>query len=533
MAGEVILIVEDNEKNLKLLRDVLNARGYRTVETATAEDGLEAASRLKPALILMDIRLPGMDGLTAFRHLRADPLTRQIPVIAVTASVMTEQRHEILAAGFNAYHPKPIKVKELLDTIEKILGSQPRQETPMPEAVSESCQASVSRGAKVLVVDDLEKNAKLLGDILSVNGYAVSFAASGEEALEQVEREQPDLILLDVVMPGMSGHDVCRRIREKPETTLLPVVMVTALDPFLERAKGIEAGADDFITKPINRPELLARVRSLLRIKSLHDQVKTQAFELAQVLHALGDIGHDVKNMLTPVVLGAKVLEDELEQIYSSHPHIEIRKALESHSEVVGILRRSARRIQDRVKEIGDCVRGLTVPPNFAPCRVVDVVESVFQTLRLSFEEKKLVVSLDGLKDLPEIMADESRLYNAFYNLINNAIPETQPGGSITIRGQAVPEDGADVLSVADTGRGMPPEIRDSLFTARAISRKPGGTGLGTKIIKDVVNAHNGQITVESEVGKGTTFHIRLPRDPTRTQEAGIGFSARNGKAYG
>ena len=189
MANELILIVEDNPKNLKLVRDTLQVTGYQTIEAETGEEGLRLAHERHPALILMDIRLPGMDGLTAFRHLRADPLTRQIPVIAVTASVMTEQRHEILAAGFNAYHPKPIKVKELLDTIEKILGSQPRQETPMPEAVSESCQASVSRGAKVLVVDDLEKNAKLLGDILSVNGYAVSFAASGEEALEQVERE--------------------------------------------------------------------------------------------------------------------------------------------------------------------------------------------------------------------------------------------------------------------------------------------------------------------------------------------------------
>jgi signal transduction histidine kinase len=111
---------------------------------------------------------------------------------------------------------------------------------------------------------------------------------------------------------------------------------------------------------------------------------------------------------------------------------------------------------------------------------------------------------------LPPIMADDGRLYNAFYNLINNAIPETAPGGSITVRGQLEGEDGV-LLEVADTGRGMPPEVLNSLFTARAISRKPGGTGLGTKIIKDVVSAHNGQITVESEEGVGTAFYIHLP----------------------
>jgi signal transduction histidine kinase len=108
-------------------------------------------------------------------------------------------------------------------------------------------------------------------------------------------------------------------------------------------------------------------------------------------------------------------------------------------------------------------------------------------------------------------MADEQRLYNAFYNLLNNAIPEVPEGGSITIHGQADPMTKAVIISVSDTGRGMPPEIRESLFTSRAISRKPGGTGLGTKIVKDVVDAHGGTITVESEEGAGTVFHIRLP----------------------
>ena len=127
--------------------------------------------------------------------------------------------------------------------------------------------------AKILVVDDTPQNVKLLADLLTVKGYAVVTAASGREALELVDKERPDLVLLDVVMPQMSGYEVCRLIRDKPATTALPVVMVTALDPAQERIKGLEAGADDFLTKPINQPELLARVRSLLRIKDLHDQL--------------------------------------------------------------------------------------------------------------------------------------------------------------------------------------------------------------------------------------------------------------------
>ena len=127
--------------------------------------------------------------------------------------------------------------------------------------------------ARILVVDDTPSNVKLLADILQVRGYAVITAATGAEALARTEREAPDLVLLDVMMPGMSGYDVCRKMRENPATAMLPVIMVTALDPTQERVKGIEAGADDFLSKPIHQPEILARVRSLLRIKALHDEL--------------------------------------------------------------------------------------------------------------------------------------------------------------------------------------------------------------------------------------------------------------------
>jgi adenylate cyclase len=140
----------------------------------------------------------------------------------------------------------------------------------------------VNSPAKILVIDDTPRNVKLLADILSAKGYRVLTASSGREGLAKIEAEGPDLVLLDVVMPEMSGYEVCRAIRATPSTMMLPVIMVTALDPGEERIKGIEAGADDFLTKPINQPELLARVRSLLRIKELHDEVKRQSVELSE-----------------------------------------------------------------------------------------------------------------------------------------------------------------------------------------------------------------------------------------------------------
>ena len=129
MPGELILVVEDNDNNRLLVRDVLHASGYRVVEAETAEDGLRMAAEQPPALILMDIQLPGMNGIEALRRLRADPATRAIPVIAVTASAMTQDRRQILAAGFDGYQPKPISVKGLLQTVREMLSSRSPHET--------------------------------------------------------------------------------------------------------------------------------------------------------------------------------------------------------------------------------------------------------------------------------------------------------------------------------------------------------------------------------------------------------------------
>jgi CheY-like chemotaxis protein len=139
-----------------------------------------------------------------------------------------------------------------------------------------------STPAKVLVVDDTPHNVKLLADLLAVKGYVVATATNGDEALAKIAADAPDIVLLDIMMPGLSGYDVCKRLRADPQTALLPVVLVTSLDAQQERIKGIEAGADDFLGKPINQPELFARVRSLLRIKTLQDEVRKQAAALQE-----------------------------------------------------------------------------------------------------------------------------------------------------------------------------------------------------------------------------------------------------------
>ena len=121
MANELILLIEDNEKNRKLCRDVLEVKGYRTIESETAEGGLDLARERSPAMILMDIQLPGMDGITAMKQLKADPNTAKIPIIAITASAMTNNRQAMLAEGFDGYQTKPITLKDFLGEVERVL----------------------------------------------------------------------------------------------------------------------------------------------------------------------------------------------------------------------------------------------------------------------------------------------------------------------------------------------------------------------------------------------------------------------------
>jgi signal transduction histidine kinase len=259
---------------------------------------------------------------------------------------------------------------------------------------------------------------------------------------------------------------------------------------------------------------------SAITASSIEQARLYQEAKLAEVVRLLGDISHDLKNLLMPVVVGAELMQGELKDLFGdilTQANKKAKESFERCNEVVGMVENSSRRIQDRVKEIADCVKGLSTPPEFAPCQLDKVIIEVTDTLKWWSDQKGVSIHTAGLGRTPDIVADERRLFNALYNLINNAIPEVPPGGTITVSAKEEPIGVGLHVTVEDTGKGMPPEIRDALFTAAAKSSKRDGTGLGTKIVKDVVDAHHGKITVESELGVGTAFHIYLPLRPSGT----------------
>jgi signal transduction histidine kinase len=289
----------------------------------------------------------------------------------------------------------------------------------------------------------------------------------------------------------------------------------------LRRWRGEPIGVLNVLNKragPLTNHDLgLLTIISAFAALAIQQAKQFEDAKKAEMVTLLGDISHDMKNLLTPVCTGMELLRGEVTELFDGMSTAELseKKASKELCDEAGEMAQNGiRRLHDRVKDMADCVKGLSAPPNFALCAVEPVVLEVFHTLQGLARDKQITLRTDGLESLPEFHADERRLYNAFYNLINNAIPETPPGGSITVRGHLDQDTGSIALAVADTGRGMSPEIRDRLFSANAVSTKKGGTGLGTKIVKDVVDTHKGKIWVESEPGGGTTFQLRFPLDP-------------------
>jgi signal transduction histidine kinase len=359
-------------------------------------------------------------------------------------------------------------------------------------------------GIRILVADDDADIRMSLSERLRWLGHEVVTASDGHKALAAVEAHALDLAFLDVSMPRLNGIEALKLIRKRWPN--LPVVVVTAYGTIRLAVEAMKEGAVDFITKPFEQGQIDQTVAGFI----------DRMGQRVEITKLMGEITHDVKNLLMPLVTGTDLLADEIDDVFRHLSTMEPARAEQSHSnceEVITMFRNTSRRIQDRMKAIADYAALTRVSQRFEPCVIGKIADGVVKALRKAAEQRHVRLTAEGLQGLPAIAGDEARLYSLLYNLVDNAIPEVPADGLVTISGCHQEGDDFIRLRVADTGKGMPAEVRNHLFTNRLVSSKSGGTGLGTKIIKDVVDMHGGRITVDSAPGRGTTFDIRLPID--------------------
>jgi signal transduction histidine kinase len=308
---------------------------------------------------------------------------------------------------------------------------------------------------------------------------------------------------------------------------MVTLPLITPQGKIIGAMQAINKNDSDFDAEDLDLLTIMAS-QAVLAIESARLYEEARA---ATIMHYLGDVSHDIKNLMTPAHTGAQTLEsilegamEELEAICSdaldepqkSRIMEAMRDLRDLYPEMIGMVTESIVAAQERVREIADAVKGVIAEPVFEEVVLHEVLHSVVRTLNLVAERKGVKILTHELGEAPTAMLDKKRIYTAFYNLVNNAIPETPEGGSITLRCRCVmegsfPEGNYILVEVADTGRGMTEEVKSRLFSENAISTKPGGTGLGTRIVKNAIDAHKGEIWVESEAGKGSVFFVKLP----------------------
>lgn len=374
----------------------------------------------------------------------------------------------------------------------------------------------------ILVADDVEANVELLHDQLATLGYRVVTALDGPSAVDTCFRERPDLCILDVAMPAGSlgvdhratGFEVCRRIKRDPRTARIPVIFVTALNDATDRVKAIEAGGDDFLTKPHNRQILSARVRSLLRLKAATDALEDSYRKLRELEKVRDDlmkmIVHDLKTPLTAVLAG---LEMVMDGDYGPIPD-GVKRALGD----------AEAKAEDLLALIGDLLEVArleepTITLDLTMLAPAALLHELVHEWALRFEQEGAKVEVDVADDAPVFRADRAILKRVFGNLIQNALNHGGPRVHITLIARR-DREGHIMFTVADNGPGIPREYHEVIFHKFERAKLPEAprvrsSGLGLAFCKLAVEALGGRIWVQSELGQGSQFHLVLPAATT------------------
>lgn len=364
---------------------------------------------------------------------------------------------------------------------------------------------------RLFIVDDNAAARETLADMVCLQGYAVQFASSGQELLDKLDIWTPDVILLDVMMPGLDGFEVCRRIKAHEKWLHIPIILVTALDGTPNLVHGISSGADEFITKPVNGAELRARVRSMLRIKQQYDALAVMLQLREDLAHMLV---HDMRTPLSTMMLYSDILLSEPDL----PPHI---------LQPLTIIEREIRRLNSFITDLLMMAKmeKNKMVLNQTMVNVADLVQQVCDSYRLAIREDRVVLCLE----LPEVVwplsLDRGLFTRLVDNLVNNAIKYSPDRRKVTVRvsypqllsegvgagGKRPPQLRVQVI---DEGPGIPPGQHEQIFEKYEIvalrKENIAQVGLGLAFCKLVAEAHNGRIFVTDNSPRGAVFTVEI-----------------------
>ncbi|SHF80855.1 two-component system, unclassified family, sensor histidine kinase and response regulator [Fodinibius roseus] len=363
----------------------------------------------------------------------------------------------------------------------------------------------------ILIVDDIAKNIQLLGKILDNRGYEVVAATKGNQVLKAARNHDPDLILLDIMMPEKSGFEVCEELKADEDLAEIPVIFLTARSDEEDIIKGLNLGGADYVTKPFNSGELLARIDTHLSLKNARDRIIRQREKLQQLsktrekLYSI--IAHDLKGALFGISGLAEVVDHKLrDQPVDEETKDNIKRVSHSLTVANSILENLlawARLQTDKLK---------MNPETFSLSEEIDKNVQLLQTLA---RQKQVEIQLELDNENITVEADKQMLSTIIRNLLANAIKFSSAGDKVIL--EVTSTDSRIRLSVQDEGVGMPAEVQEHIFNPDDRPKRPGtdkesGTGLGLLLCKEFIEAHNGEIRVESEVGQGTDFQFVIPQ---------------------
>jgi len=373
----------------------------------------------------------------------------------------------------------------------------------------------------ILVADDIPANVELLLDQLNSLGYDTVTATDGPSAIAAASEHQPDLCILDVSMPAgdlgvddrSTGFEVCRRIKRDPRTSRIPVIFVTALNDTSDRVRAIEAGGDDFLTKPHNRLVLGARVRSLLKLKAATDALEDSLRKLRELERVRDDlmkmIVHDLKTPLTSVLATLEMLADGDFGEVSTPQKVAIGDVESKSEDLLALI--------DDILEVAR-IEEANITLTLAPMAPGALLAELVHEWGHRFQQEQTTVFVSVADDAPVFTGDKGLIKRVFSNLIQNAVTHSSRAVHLELSARRA---GHGVLfTVSDNGPGIPPEYHEVIFRKFGQVEMPRtprtrSSGLGLTFCKLVVERHRGRIWVNSAEGKGSSFYIELPSDPT------------------